>query len=570
MEVEGKLSIHSTSKEEKGEVIHKVCDENEDSQGGSWTTFPFVIATVLGLTVAAGGWGANLIVFLITKFNVKTITATKINNIILGTNNLFPIAGAFIADSFFTTFSVVGAFSFISLLGVIMLTLIATIPSLRPSPCPIGSLITCQAPSKLQYSALYVALSLASLGLGGTRFTIATMGADQFNNPTDQGVFFNWYFVALYMAIVFSGTAIVYIQDNVGWGLGFGICCIANGIGLGVFSLGKRFYKQVKPKGSPFLSIARVLVAAVRKRKMSSRTSTEPDYYYGAGANANAMTDNPPTTSLSFLNCAALKIEDDKQFEGSYGNPWGLCTVEEVEDLKTVIKIMPLWSTGIFVSTPIAIICSLTILQALTMDRHLGPHFEIPAATFLVFTLFSTAICIFIIDRFILLKYKNLTGQTLTSIQRIGIGHIINIMSFAGAALVERRRLGVVRAHSLMNQPGSEVPMSALWLVAPLSVLGLAESFHFPGQVSLCYQEFPKSLRSTSTAMISLLLGIGYYLCTAVTDLVDKTTNWLPDDINQGRLDNVYWMLVVIGVVNFGYYMTCAKVFVSQNQNVVK
>ncbi|KAL6126519.1 hypothetical protein ACLB2K_074567 [Fragaria x ananassa] len=326
---------------------------------------------MLGLSVAAGGWGANLIVFLITKFNVKTISATKINNIILGTNNLFLIAGAFIAD-FFTTFSVVSAFSFISLLGVIMLTLIATIPSLRPSPCPIGSLITCQAPSKLQYSALYAALSLASLGLGGTRFTIATMGADQFNNPTGQGVFFNWYFVALYMANVFSGTAIIYIQDNVGWGLGFGICCIAN----------------------------------VRKRKMSSRTSTEPDYYYGAGANANAMTDNPPTTSLSFLNCAALKIEDDKQFEGSYGNPWGLCTVEEVEDLKTVIKIMPLWSTGIFLSTPIGIICSLTILQALTMDIHLGLHFEIPAATFLVFNLLSTAICIFIIDRFILLTLQ--------------------------------------------------------------------------------------------------------------------------------------------------------------------
>ncbi|XP_061997958.1 protein NRT1/ PTR FAMILY 2.7-like [Rosa rugosa] len=562
MEVEGKLSAHSTSKEEEGEV-HRVCDENQDSKGG-WTTFPFVIATVLGLSVAVGGWGANLIVFLITKFNVKTITAIQINNIILGTTNLLPIAGAFIADSFFTIFSVVSAFSFISLLGVIMLTLIAIIPSLRPSPCSIDSLMTCQAPSKLQYSVLYAALSLVSLGLGGTRFTIATMGADQFNNPNDQEVFFNWYFVALYMSSVFGGTVIVYIQDNVGWGLGFGICCIANGVGLGVFLLGKRFYKQVKPKGSPFLSIARVLVAAIRKRKMSSETSTEPDYYYGAGA----MTDNPPTKSIRFLNCAALKSEEDKQFVGSYGNRWRLCTVKEVEDLKTLIKIMPLWSTGIFLSTPIGILSSLTILQALTMDRHLGPHFKIPAASFLVFALLATAISIFIIDRFILLKYKNLTGRTLTPIQRIGIGHIINIICLIGAALIERRRLGVVRSHSLMNQPGSEVPMSAFWLVAPLSVMGIGEAFHFPGQVSLCYQEFPKSLRSTSTAMISLLLGIGYYLSTAVTDLVDKTTNWLPDDINQGRLDNVFWMLVVIGVVNFGYYITCAKFFVSQNQNV--
>nr|XP_011469691.1 PREDICTED: putative protein NRT1/ PTR FAMILY 2.2 [Fragaria vesca subsp. vesca] len=117
MEVERKLSTKSPSKEEEGEV-HIVGNENEDSKGGGWTTFPFVIATVLGLSLAAGGWASNLIVFLITKFSVKTITATKINNIILGTNSLFPIAGAFIADSFFTSISVVSIFSFISLLVI--------------------------------------------------------------------------------------------------------------------------------------------------------------------------------------------------------------------------------------------------------------------------------------------------------------------------------------------------------------------------------------------------------------------------------------------------------------------
>lgn len=179
-----------------------------------------------------------------------------------------------------------------------MLTLIATIPTLRPSPCGIGSLITCEAPSKFQYSVLYAALSLASLGLGGTLFTIATMGADQFKNPNDQGVFFNWYFLALYVANVFSFTAIIYIQDNVGWGLGFGICCIANGVGLGVFLLGKRFYRQVKPKGSPFLSIARVLVAAIWKRKMSLEASREKDYYYGEGV----LADSPPTKSFRYDN----------------------------------------------------------------------------------------------------------------------------------------------------------------------------------------------------------------------------------------------------------------------------
>jgi peptide/histidine transporter 3/4 len=118
-----------------------------------------------------------------------------------------------------------------------------------------------------------------------------------------------------------------------------------------------------------------------------------------------------------------------------------------------------------------------------------------------------------------------------------------------------------------MGQPGGglAVPMSALWLVLPLAVMGIGEGFHFPGTVALYYQEFPKTLKSTSTAMVSLLIGIGLYLSTAITDLTDKTTGWLPNNINNGRVDNVFWMMAVIGAINFGYFLCCAKMFKYQH-----
>ena len=59
-------------------------------------------------------------------------------------------------------------------------------------------------------------LGLALLGLGGTCFTIATKGVEQFDKPNDQGIFFNWYFFTLYIANAISFYVIVYIQDNVG------------------------------------------------------------------------------------------------------------------------------------------------------------------------------------------------------------------------------------------------------------------------------------------------------------------------------------------------------------------
>ncbi|XP_022764297.1 protein NRT1/ PTR FAMILY 2.6-like [Durio zibethinus] len=423
----------------------------------------------------------------------------------------------------------------------------------------------CSSPSKLQFAALYIALVLGSLGIGGTRFTIATMGADQFDKPKDQGIFFTWYVLALYVANSISLTAIVYIQDNVSWGLAFGICVVANAIALILFLSGKRFYRCMKPNGSPFISILRIAFAAVRKRNVSG-TYGNQDYYYGSVETTNILK-NGPSKSFRFLNRAALKIEgDDNQSSCSGARSWKLCTVQEVEDLKTLLKIMPLWSSSILLSTTIGMLYSLVILQVLTMDRHLGSHFKIPAGSFQLFNLLATALSIFIIDRFLHPTWqKFIPHWTLTPLRRIGIGHVINILAMVVSALIEKIRLHVVRIHQLSKQPGSVVPMSGLWLVVPLTVLGIGEALHFPGQIALYYQEFPKSLKSTSTAMTSLPIAIAFYLSTALTDLVRRTTGWLPDNINEGRLDNVFWMSAVIGGVNLGYYLVCAKLFKYQN-----
>jgi peptide/histidine transporter 3/4 len=69
-----------------------------------------------GLTLAAGGWGSNLIVYLIQEFNVKSIDAAQISNVINGSTSFFPVIGAIIADSFLGSFPVISVSSFISLL----------------------------------------------------------------------------------------------------------------------------------------------------------------------------------------------------------------------------------------------------------------------------------------------------------------------------------------------------------------------------------------------------------------------------------------------------------------------
>jgi peptide/histidine transporter 3/4 len=174
--------------------------------------------------------------------------------------------------------------------GIIVLTLTATLDTLRPQPCDSNGSSICAPPSSVQYAVLYTGLALACIGSGGTRFTLATMGANQFDNPKHQGIFFNWYFVSVYAASALS-NAIVYIEDNVGWKWGYGVSAVANLIGLAAFLLGHRFYLRDKPQGSPFTGLVRVVVAAVRKRKVQLSSKIE-DYYYGKDGMTEILT--PP------------------------------------------------------------------------------------------------------------------------------------------------------------------------------------------------------------------------------------------------------------------------------------
>ncbi|KAH6810436.1 hypothetical protein C2S51_024198 [Perilla frutescens var. frutescens] len=238
-----------------------------DRHRGGWTTFPFVIACVAGLTLAAGGLINNLMVFLINEFNIESVDAAQINNVFNGCVNLFPLIGAVVADS---------------LLGL---------DNLSPPGCKTGSNF-CIPPSRTQYAVLYTALALVLIGVAGTRFTLVTMGANQFTKLKHQSTYFNWYFFSLYGASFVSATGIVYVEDNVSWGWGFGICIAANVIGLAPFLIGSPFYCHDKPQASPFTSLLRVLVVSVRKRK-AIISSEAKDYYYGDHQSKGIVAEAP-------------------------------------------------------------------------------------------------------------------------------------------------------------------------------------------------------------------------------------------------------------------------------------
>ncbi|XP_027926930.1 protein NRT1/ PTR FAMILY 2.6-like [Vigna unguiculata] len=525
---------------------------NSDSSRGGWRSFPFIIGSTAGMSLGGAGVIGNLIVYLIREFNVKSINAAQVGNVTNGSSSLFPIVAAIMADSFFGSFSVALLSCFLSFLGTVIFVLTTMIGSLKPIPCDNGS-EACNPPSEFQYAILYGAIALCALGFGGARFTTASLGANQFNEAKHQDTFFNWFFLTWYMASVVSFTGIFYLQDNVSWAWGFGICSVATFIGLIILVLGYRFYRLDKPQGSAFFDLARVLVASIRKWK-SQLSSATKDYYSSKDEILPMQPATTPAKRLRFFNRAALITDGDLRLDGSIGKPWRLCTVEQVENFKAMIGILPLWSSSIFLSVPIGIQASMTVLQALATDRKIGHHFNFPAGSISVIPLISTSIFLTFLDRVIWPAWNKFNDKSPTTLQRIGTGHVLNVVGMVASALVESKRLKMVHSNP------SET-MSILWLLPPLVLVGVGESFHFPAQVAFYYQQLPHSLKNTSTSMISVIIGISFYLSTALINEVQKITDWLPDNINEGKLDRFYWMMASIGGINFLYYLLCSSLY---------
>lgn len=158
--------------------------------------------------------------------------------------------------------------------GMLVLTLTAAITKLHPPHCKTDhNTETCTGPTPWQSAFLLSGFGFLVIGAGGIRPCNLAFGADQFNPNTESGKkginsFFNWYYFTFTLAMMFSLTIIVYVQTDVSWALGFGIPTFMMFLSCVLFFSGSKIYVKVKPDGSPLTSAVRVLVAAVKKRRL--------------------------------------------------------------------------------------------------------------------------------------------------------------------------------------------------------------------------------------------------------------------------------------------------------------
>ncbi|RZC60825.1 hypothetical protein C5167_022574 [Papaver somniferum] len=244
------------------------------SKGGRWKACSFIVGYELLERMAYFGVLANLVVYLTTRLHEGTVESS--NNVTnwIGTTWMTPI-GAYIADTYLGRYWTFVVSSAIYFLGMCLLTLSVSLPALKPPLCGNGVLAQdCDArASSFQVAIFYTALYIIAIGNGGTKPNISTLGAEQFDRyepkeKLQKLSFFNWWMFTIFIGTLFANTVVVYVQDNVGWSLGYGLPTLGLAISVLVFLVGTPFYRHKILSGSPFTHMAMVLVAALRKRKV--------------------------------------------------------------------------------------------------------------------------------------------------------------------------------------------------------------------------------------------------------------------------------------------------------------
>lgn len=96
-------------------------------------------------------------------------------------------------------------------------------------------------------------------------------------------------------------------------------------------------------------------------------------------------------------------------------NRWKMCSVTQVEELKSFIRILPVWASTIALAISFSQLSTFFIGQAIIMDRKVGPRFEIPPGSTPVFSCINALILVPIYERFIVPFLKARTGHNVAS-----------------------------------------------------------------------------------------------------------------------------------------------------------
>ncbi|XP_061350015.1 protein NRT1/ PTR FAMILY 4.4-like [Gastrolobium bilobum] len=533
-----------------------------DKHGGM-SAAVFVLGLQAFEMMAIAAVGNNLITYVFNDMHFPLSKSANIVTNFIGTIFLLSLLGGFLSDSYLGSFLTMLIFGFVELCGFILLSVQAHLPQLRPPTCRMLDGNPCVAANGYKAFIFFLALYLVALGSGCLKPNIISLGADQFwkDEPSQNrklSTFFNIAYFAFCMGELGALTLLVWVQTNSGMDVGFGVSAAAMAVGLISLISGAFRYRNKPPRGSIFIPVAQVFVAAITKRKQICPSNTEklhgsqnsrPNHVSATSTKINSFLHSK---RFRFLDKACIKIQEGTQAKES---PWRLSTMAQVEQVKIIISVIPIFGCTIIFNTILAQLQTFSVQQGSSMDTHITKELKIPPASLQSIPYILLIFFVPIYETAFVPIARRFTGKDsgISPLQRIGIGLFIATFSMVSAALVENKRRNLA-LHS--NEK-----LSIFWIAPQFLIFGLSEMFTAVGLIEFFYKQSLEGMQAFLTAMTYCSYSFGFYLSSLMVSLVNKITSssgsgWLVDnDLNKDRLDLFYWLLASLSFFNFLNYL---------------
>ncbi|XP_047164198.1 protein NRT1/ PTR FAMILY 4.3 [Vigna umbellata] len=518
-------------------------------------------AFILGLQafeiMAIAAVGNNLITYVTNDMHFPLSKAANVVTNFVGTIFLLALLGGYLSDSHLGSFWTMLIFGFLELSGFILLSVQAHVPQLKPAPC---NLLTdgehCVEAKGIKAAIFFVALYLVALGSGCVKPNMVAYGGDQFDqdNPKQLkklSTYFNAAYFAFSLGELVSLTILVWVQTHSGMDVGFGVSAAVMAMGLISLICGTLYYRNKPPQGSILTPIAQVLVAAILKRKLARPSN--PQMFYGSQNNTGPLLSD----KFRFLDKACIRVQEGTDTKES---AWRLCSVGQVEQVKILLSVIPIFSCTIVFNTILAQLQTFSVQQGRAMDTHLTKSFNIPPASLQAIPYILLIVLVPLYDTFFVPFARKFTGHEsgISPLRRIGFGLFLATFSMVAAALMEKKRRD---AAVKLNET-----LSIFWITPQFLIFGLSEMFTAIGLLEFFYKQSLKGMQAFLTAITYCSYSFGFYLSTVLVTLVNKITStssnggWLHyNNLNQDRLDLFYWLLAVLSFLNFLNYLFWSK-----------